>query len=115
MPSDFLERRRSLRFALVLPVNVVRVRERAVNFLGWTCNLSRCGAYFEVGGDVRPGEAIEFVVTLPLQDVGRVQLRCRGRATRIEKLQAEGQLGVATTIRRYQFIREGSAQSAVPK
>ena len=113
MPSDFLERRRSLRFALVLPVDVVCVRERAVNFLGRTCNLSGCGAYFEVDGDVRPGEALEFVVTL--QDVGRVQLRCRGRATRIEKLQAEGQLGVATTIRRYQFIREDSAQSAERK
>ena len=107
MPSRLPEQRRSLRFDLVLPVHVVRVEKKEVNYLGRTRNLSACGAYSEIDSDVTPGAPIEFIVTL--QDVEGVQVRCQGRTTRAETLPTKGRLGVATTIRRYQFIREDPA------
>ena len=59
MPSRLPEQRRSLRFDLVLPVHVVRVEKKEVNYLGRTRNLSACGAYSEIDSDVTPGAPIE--------------------------------------------------------
>ncbi len=100
------ERRRSPRFKLALPVRVLGISGKAVNLPGTTWDLSAGGAYFVIDGDVEPGAAIEFIVTL--QSVKNIQLRCRGRVTRAERMQTESRLKVATTIRRYQFVRDGA-------
>ena len=105
IPSSFNESRKSLRFNLALPVNIVRIGGRAVDLPGRTRNLSSRGAYLAVDADIAPDSPIEFIVTL---DASReVQLRCQGRVTRIEKLETAGHIGVAAAVLRTRFIREG--------
>ena len=102
------ERRRSQRFGLKLPLEVVRVSDREVSVAGTTRNLSSSGAYFVVRDEhVAAGSRIEFVVTLRQTDPQREQIRlqCRGRVTRAEKIGTVGRQGVAATIDRYQFLR----------
>ena len=106
--SQGSERRRSQRFGLALPLDVVRVSNRDVNLSGRTRNVGSSGAYFVVGElSVSIGSPIEFIVTLRnTQAEGeRVRLRCRGRVTRSEKVGSQGATGVAATIDRYQFLR----------
>ena len=106
--SQGSERRRSQRFGLALPLDVVRVSNRDVNLSGRTRNVGSSGAYFVVGElSVSIGSPIEFIVTLRnTQAEGeRVRLRCRGRVTRSEKVGSQGATGVAVTIDRYQFLR----------
>ena len=106
--THFDERRRSLRFDLTLPVNVVRTSETAVNFRGWTRNLSTHGAYLVIEGEMGQYSAVEFFVTL--DGLRNVWLRCQGHVKRAEKLLPSGRLGVAATIQRYEFIRERKTQ-----
>lgn len=102
------ERRRTRRFDLTLPIRIVRLRQEDVDLVGRTRDLSSHGAYFVVSGEVEPGAPIEFFVTLQGDNGSehKVRLRCRGYVTRLDKLEASNRTGVATTIDRYQFIRE---------
>ncbi len=102
------ERRRSQRFGLKLPLDIVRVSNRDVKVIGKTRNMSSSGAYFVVRDEhVVAGSPIEFVVTL--RETGgqgeQIRLQCRGRVTRSEKVGTIGRQGVAATIDRYQFLR----------
>ncbi len=106
--SQGSERRRSQRFGLALPLDVVRVSNRDVNLSGRTRNVGSSGAYFVVGElSVSIGSPIEFIVTLrnTQAEEERIRLRCRGRVTRSEKVGSQGATGVAATIDRYQFLR----------
>ena len=59
------ERRRSQRFGLALPLDVVNLSNRDVNVSGRTRNVSSSGTYFVVGElSVSIGSPIEFIVTL---------------------------------------------------
>ena len=106
--SQGSERRRSQRFGLSLPLDVVRVSDRDVNVSGRTRNVGSSGAYFVVGDlSVSIGSPIEFIVTLrnTQAEEERIRLRCRGRVTRSERVGSQGGTGVAATIDRYQFLR----------
>ena len=89
---------------------MVRVRRDKVQLRGRTRNLSAKGAYFVVDGPVEPGAAIEFLVTLQ-EGIGQdqaVKLRCRGHVIRLDgQVASKNQTGVAATIDRYQFVRDG--------
>lgn len=103
------ERRRSTRFDLDLPLQVVRVSDRMVNLPAKTHNVSSVGALFAVQDDeVSEGDRIEFLLTMkgPLLPKGSppVKLRCRGRVVRASE-QGRGSR-VAATIDRYQFERD---------
>ena len=108
MDLDTRERRRSQRFPLTLPLQILRVSQDEAALEGRTRNLSSKGAYFVVRGDIESGAAIEFLVTLQqgLAPAGHVRLRCRGHVLRLEKLAGKNRLGVAATIDRYDFVRE---------
>ena len=104
-----VERRRTQRFELELPIHVSRISEEDVDMDGQTRDLSSMGACFETSDSrIVPGSPIEFVVTLRegiLLDK-TIQLHCRGRVTRLEPVEAENRIAVATTIERYQFVRD---------
>ena len=109
------ERRSSNRYGLTLPVQIVRISDQDVAAEGRTSNLSSAGAYLELSdGSVIEGCSIEFIVTLQdgiLVD-RKIPLRCQGRVTRAERLGSEsGRVGVATTIDRYQFVRQSVVAS----
>jgi hypothetical protein len=93
---------------LTLPIHVIRLSEKNVSLVGRTRDVSSGGAYFVVNADLDMGAPIEFFVTLQggVSSVSKVRLRCLGRVTRAERVGEEGHLGVATTIDRYQFVRD---------
>ena len=106
--AQLSERRRSQRFGLKLPLDVVRVSNRDVRVVGKTRNMSSSGAYFIMHDEhVAAGSPIEFVVTLRQTNPQgeQIRLQCRGRVTRAEKVGTVGRQGVAATIDRYQFLR----------
>lgn len=114
MPATTGERRRSRRFAIELPVEILKLGNKSVQMAGQTRDVSSVGACFTIPvEEVREGSPIEFLVTLKgtmfgLAAVGSVRLRCRGRVIRQEALSESANPGrsVAATIDRYQFVRE---------
>lgn len=101
------EQRRSQRFQLALPLNLIRGSHGEVNKIGETRNLSSTGVYFVVAAAVEPGSLLEFVVTLTndISMAGPVRLLCKGKVIRVERRE-ESLVGVAATIERYEFLRE---------
>ena len=92
-----IEQRKAIRFDLKLPLEIIRGGE---HHKSETRNLSSNGVLFAIDEDMEPGNAIEYVITLPSRDKHPVRLRCLGKVVR----RANGS-GIAATIDRYEFIR----------
>ncbi|GAB4368522.1 MAG: hypothetical protein OHK0021_11680 [Bryobacter sp.] len=99
------EHRKSQRFDLRLPLEVVRSGNLAVSVNGQTLNLSSSGVLFETLGLVEIGEVIEYYITLPrvANHDQEVRLRCVGKITRTFQHYA------AATMERYEFVRHRPA------
>lgn len=110
-----MEQRRSKRFDLRLPVEVVRKSFVPVSSIGETKNLSAGGVLFSATLDVEVGEPIEYVITFPTHSIngGGVNLRCLGKVVRLvpHSSDAEGRISilVAATLERYEFLRKHHA------
>lgn len=107
------EQRRSKRFELKLPVEVVRKSFQPVYSSGETKNLSAGGVLFAAPIDVAVGDPIEYVITFPTGPINGsgVSLRCLGKVVRLEPLASEAgddnSLSlVAATLERYEFVRD---------
>lgn len=107
-----IEQRRTKRFELRLPVEVVRKSFRPISNLGETRNLSAGGVLFAADVDVCIGDPIEYVITFPSGPINSrgVNLRCIGKVVRLEPPPAETIGGpsrhlVAATLERYEFLR----------
>lgn len=112
MPARARERRKSTRFTLTLPIQILRLSKQPVELEGETRNVSSAGAYFILDDDrLVLGAPVEFLVSLAprAEAPGEppLRLRCRGRVTRIDN--AGGQRYVAATIDRYQFVHPAQA------
>lgn len=60
------------------------------------------GVLFVAELQVAVGDVIEYLITLPTPpDVGRVRIRCLGKVVRI------AEPGIAATLERYEFVRNG--------
>lgn len=96
-----IEHRKSQRFELRLPFEVIRSANRAVSIPGHTINLSSSGVLFEAPNAPEVGEIIEYYITLPKTPNidGEVQLRCMGKVIRHFDRYA------AATLERYEFVR----------
>src|SRR5437588_3301031 len=92
------ERRGTRRFALRLPVALhLPHGETAAH----TKDVSARGIYFYCDrGKLDEGNSLDFTLTLPpeITLTSSVQVRCRGRAIRIEPEAGPGLLGVAAVI-----------------
>jgi len=100
-----VDRRATRRFTMMLPVKV-RLPESSGDSegAGETRDVSYRGLYFMTEASVRPGSAIEFVLTLPQQITlaGDVHIRCYARVLRVEPQNSRS--GVAARIDRYEFL-----------
>jgi PilZ domain len=100
-----IERRATRRFTMMLPLKV-RLPESSddAQGTGETRDVSYRGLYFMTEASVRPGAAIEFVLTLPQQITlaGDVHIRCYARVLRVEPHNSRS--GVAARIDRYEFL-----------
>ena len=110
-----MEKRRAHRFPMALPL-VLASPGATANEAAQTRDVSSGGVYFQMTEAPQPGNRLEFVLTLPSEITltGPVQIRCVGKVIRVD--QGSGQIGVAATIDRYEFLRSREAeQPASPK
>ena len=100
------DKRRARRFPMTLPVMVRGEETSKEKAITQTINISSTGVYFEFGSEVDVGSPLEFVLTLPEQITrgGQVQIKCIGKVIRVDR--GGGNVGVAATIERYEFLRE---------
>ena len=97
-----MEQRRARRFDLRLPFELVKSGSEALSELGETRNLSSVGVLFQSDANLRIGDPVEYMITLPASADGidGVRLRCLGKIVRYGNT-AE----VAATLERYEFVR----------
>lgn len=97
-----MEQRKAKRFDLRLPLELVRNGSESLSGHGETRNVSSVGVLFESDANVKIGDAVEYMITLPASpgDADGVRLRCLGKVVRYGN-KAE----VAATLERYEFVR----------
>lgn len=105
------DQRRTQRFNVRFPVELVRAGNQPLCLLGETRNMSSAGVLFASDCNMAVGEAIEYIITLPggEPEGETVQLRCHGRVLRIGKDLANHsgtRCAVAATVDRYEFLRQ---------
>lgn len=107
-----IEQRRTKRFDLRLPVEVVRKNFQPASSAGETKNLSAGGVLFTATIDVDVGDPIEYIITFPTHSIngGAVNLRCLGKVVRRETSNPDSEGNslplVAATLERYEFVRD---------
>ncbi|MEO8662722.1 MAG: PilZ domain-containing protein [Bryobacteraceae bacterium] len=97
------EQRKSKRFELKLPVELVKTGSKPIIGMGETRNLSSGGVLFVSETQVEVGSPIEYIISLPSSSgrLGEIRLRCMGKVLRRE----EAMRAVAVTLERYEFVR----------
>ena len=102
------EQRKSRRFELKLPVELIRSGSRQMSHVGETRNVSSGGVLLNDPAEpMEIGQPIEYMISLPTgRSIGEVRLRCMGKVVRHdEELNA-----VAVTLERYEFVRARAAR-----
>jgi len=98
-----MEQRKAQRFELKLPLELIRKGSQTLSEHGETRNLSSVGVFFAAGANLRIGEAVEYMITLPAtpnNGNSEVRLHCLGKVVRFGP-----ETGVAATLERYEFVR----------
>jgi hypothetical protein len=112
-----LEQRRTQRYKLELPLQIVQLGDQRVNRTEKTRDISSGGVCFLSPTDVEVGGRIEYVITLSGTNPP-VRIRCLGKVLRSMQPPAVGkapQFEVAVTMERYQFVRADELEpSGVP-
>lgn len=95
------EQRKSKRFDLKLPFELIRKDRQEVTRSGATRNMSSMGVLFDAGSGVEVGDSIEYIITLPTSTDGgaELRLRCLGKVIRSDNG------STAATLERYEFVR----------
>ena len=105
------EQRKTKRFEIQLPLELVRTGSEPVSRSGETRNMSSGGVLFTSEAEMPVGDPIEYLVTLPSALSGAsVRLRCMGKVIRSQGIQtaetaARRPFAIAATLERYEFIR----------
>jgi hypothetical protein len=112
------DQRRSKRFDLKLPVEVIRPHHSPAHLIGETCNISSNGVLFKTDHPIEMGESLEYYVTLPTAPSPneRLRLRCVGKVVRStdhpESIDHAPNHVLAVTMERYEFMRQRVAAKA---
>ena len=101
------EQRKTKRFDLRLPLELIRAGSQRISKLGETKNLSSGGVLFTSDMDFEIGELIEYLITLPtaVAPITEVRLRCMGKVIRRDPSPKYTGAAVAATVERYEFVR----------
>ena len=112
------EQRKSKRFELRLPIELVRAGSASIGTVTETRNLSSSGVLFASDAQLSVGEVLEYFVTLPTgRGPNGVRLHCLGTVIRIESgaglpvaparvnPERSRPFNVAATLDRYEFVR----------
>lgn len=100
------EKRKHRRYDLSLHLEV-KGRKRAQPIQTQTRDISARGLYFTFTEPLEVGSELNFELNLPPELSGGkdVRVRCRGRVVRVDSSKGSQQVGVASTIETYEFIR----------
>jgi hypothetical protein len=111
-----IEQRRTKRYDLEVPLEVVRANQRSTSHSAKTLNISSGGVLFRSPGTLDIGSKVEYVITL----VGRVDgnpvhLRCEGQVVRVDpslpSLDTDASsYAIAASLERYEFMRSSDAR-----
>ena len=108
---DIADQRRTRRFELRLPLELVRAGSRPLNETGETQNLSSGGVLFTSGQEIEIGDPIEYFITLPAgpEQIDGLRLHCVGKVVRRQLIRNdagdEEPTAIAATLERYEFVR----------
>ena len=110
------DQRRSKRFDLKLPVEVIRPHHSPAHLVGETCNISSNGVLFKTDHPIDLGESLEYYVTLPTapSPTERLRLRCVGKVVHVlnDSHDTSPDHVLAVTMERYEFMRQRVAAKA---
>jgi PilZ domain len=108
MPQPQQEKRATRRFSLRLPLSVKFDKTGTQQAEAETRDVSARGVCFYMGNSIAPGSEIEFTLTLPpeITLTESIRVRCVARVVRLDEQAAEGQIGIAAVIDRYEFLGE---------
>jgi hypothetical protein len=101
-----VEQRRTHRYRLQLPLQIVQLGDRKVNRSEKTRDISSAGVCFLSPTDLTVGGRIEYLITLSGSNPP-VRIRCLGKVLRSiqPEVANQGEFEVAVTMDRYQFVR----------
>ncbi|HKD04483.1 MAG TPA: PilZ domain-containing protein [Bryobacteraceae bacterium] len=105
-----MDQRRTQRYRLELPLEIVQLGERRLTRREITRDISSGGVCFRSPNAVEVGARIEYLITLSGNNPP-VRIRCLGKVLRSPKNASEGLFEVAMTMERYQFLRSDEMQS----
>jgi hypothetical protein len=111
-----VEQRKTRRYDLRLPLEVIRTGTSRVSFAGETKNISSGGVLFASEILTPVGEPIEYLISLPGGPT-TVRLHCMGKVLRHEADKPSGEVRgrrttLAVTLERYEFQRPKSARDS---
>lgn len=100
------DQRKTKRFDLRLPLELLRGGRLPAGKPCETKNLSSGGVLFRSAEPIEVGELIEYRITFPPKTGGdaKLQLRCRGKVLRLQA-NGSGATSIAATLERYEFVR----------
>lgn len=99
-----MEQRRTQRYKLQLPLQILQVGDERVSRIEKTRDISSGGVCFLSKDEVEIGGRIEYLITLSGSNPP-VRIRCLGKVLRSQKAAADTAFEVAVTMERYQFVR----------
>jgi len=104
--AEAQEKRAARRFALRIPVSVVR-DENLVE-PAQIRDVSARGICLYLDSPIERGSPIGFTLTLPpeITLTESIRVQCKGRVVRIEDGDAGGKMAVAAVIEEYEFLPE---------
>ena len=107
------DQRKSKRFELRLPIELIRTGGERIGKVTETRNVSSGGVLFTSEAQLPVGEPIEYSITLPTgREAPQVRLHCMGTVIRLEARpqrtprDREKPFAVAATLERYEFVRD---------
>jgi len=106
-----LEQRRTQRYKLQLPVEIVHLGGQPVNRTEQTRDISSGGVCFLSPTHVEVGGRIEYLITLSTAHPP-VKIRCLGKVLRSFQPSAAPHYEVACTMERYQFVRADEMEAS---
>ena len=102
-----MEQRRTQRYRLQLPLQIVKLGDQRVNLVEQTRDISSAGVCFLSPTNIEIGDRIEYLITLSGSNPP-VRIRCLGKVLRSTQPDADNVTSpfeVAVTMERYQFMR----------
>ena len=111
-----LERRRTQRFSMSLPVSVITDDSTRREIQGVTCDVSSSGVCWFSTSKLAVETAVTFILELPFEITlaDPVQARCRGHVVRVESQPDRGGFVVAVHLDRFEFVGVRSRNLEIP-